>query len=37
MVSAVVTYRRRSAFRELNKAFGIDIGTLSAKKIRKKL
>lgn len=35
MVSAVVTYQRRSAFRELSKSFGIDVGTLSAKKVKK--
>lgn len=35
MVSAVVTYRKRSAFRELAKALGIDVGTLSAKKLDK--
>ncbi|MGE3262309.1 MAG: error-prone DNA polymerase [Bacteriovoracia bacterium] len=35
MVSAVITYRRRSAFRELAKALGIDVGTLSAKKLNK--
>lgn len=33
MVSAVVTYKQRLAFRELSKAVGIDIGTLSAKKL----
>lgn len=33
MVSAVVTYQKRSAFRELCKAFGIPVGTLSSKKI----
>lgn len=33
MVSAVVTYQKRSALRELSKAFGIDVGTLSAKKL----
>lgn len=35
MVSAVVTYRKRSAFRELSKALGIDVGTLSAKNLEK--
>ncbi len=30
MVAAVTTYRRRSAFLELSKAVGIDVGTLSA-------
>ncbi|MBY0315104.1 MAG: error-prone DNA polymerase [Bdellovibrionales bacterium] len=35
MVSAVVTYQKRSALRELSKAFGIDVGTLSAKKIER--
>ncbi len=33
MVSAVITYQKRSAFRELAKAFGIEVGTLSAKKV----
>ncbi len=33
MVSAVITYQKRSALRELCKAFGIDVGTLSSKKI----
>ena len=33
MVSAVVTYRYRSAFREVCKAFGVPVGTLSAKKV----
>ncbi len=35
MVSAVVTYRYRNAFREVCKAFGVDVGTLSAKKIER--
>jgi len=35
MVSAVVTYRKRSAFREMSKALGIDVGTLSAKKLER--
>jgi error-prone DNA polymerase len=35
MVSAVVTYRKRSAFRELSKALGVEVGTLSAKKLEK--
>jgi error-prone DNA polymerase len=35
MVSAVVTYKKRSAFREMSKALGIDVGTLSAKKIER--
>jgi error-prone DNA polymerase len=35
MVSAVVTYRYRSAFREVCKAFGIEVGTLSARKVEK--
>ncbi|WP_413288164.1 error-prone DNA polymerase [Bdellovibrio sp. HCB337] len=35
MVSAVVTYRRRSAFREVCKAFGVPVGTLSAKKVER--
>ncbi|MFL5813017.1 MAG: error-prone DNA polymerase [Bdellovibrionia bacterium] len=34
MVSAVVTYRRRSAFREIAKALGVDVGTLSAKELQ---
>lgn len=33
MVSAVVTYQYRSAFREVCKAFGLSVGTLSAKKV----
>jgi error-prone DNA polymerase len=35
MVSAVVTYRGRSAFREVCKAFGVNVGTLSAKKVER--
>ncbi len=35
MVSAVVTYQKRSAFRELSKAFGLDVGTQSAKEVIK--
>jgi error-prone DNA polymerase len=35
MVSAVVTYRQRSAFREIAKALGVEVGTLSAKKLEK--
>lgn len=35
MVSAVVTYRRRSAFRELAKTLSVEVGTLSAKKLEK--
>jgi error-prone DNA polymerase len=35
MLSAVVTYRRRSAFREIAKGLGIEVGTLSAKKLEK--
>ncbi len=35
MVSAVVTYRYRSAFREVCKAFGVEVGTLSAKKVER--
>jgi len=31
MVSAVITYRKRSAFRELSKAFGVEVGSLSSK------
>jgi error-prone DNA polymerase len=33
MVSAVVTYRQRNSFRELAKALGLEVGTLSAKKL----
>jgi len=33
MITAVITYQKRMALRELSKAFGIDVGTLSAKKI----
>lgn len=36
MVSAVITYRRRSMIREMAKAFSIDIGTLPAKEVEKK-
>ncbi len=35
MVSAVITYRYRSAFREVCKAFGVPVGTLSAKKVER--
>tara|TARA_B110001454_G_scaffold219204_1_gene252239 strand:+ start:54866 stop:57952 length:3087 start_codon:yes stop_codon:yes gene_type:complete len=35
MVSAVVTYQYRSAFREVCKAFGVAVGTLSAKKLER--
>ncbi len=35
MISAVVTYRFRSAFREVCKAFGVPVGTLSAKKVER--
>lgn len=35
MVSAVVTYQSRSAMRELSKALGLEVGTLSAKKLEK--
>lgn len=35
MVSAVVTYQYRSAFREVSKAFGVPVGTLSAKKVER--
>lgn len=35
MVSAVVTYRRRSAFREVCKAFGVPVGQLSARKVER--
>lgn len=37
MVSAVVTYQRRSALREVAKAFAVDVGTLSAKELARKL
>ncbi len=33
MVSAVVTYQKRSAFREVAKVFGVPVGTLSAKEL----
>src|SRR5690606_35943411 len=33
--SAVITYRRRSALREVAKAFGLPVGTLSAKKVER--
>ncbi len=35
MVAAVTTYRTRSAFRELAKTLGLEVGTLSAKKLKK--
>jgi error-prone DNA polymerase len=35
MVSAVITYQKRSAIREISKAFGVEVGTLSAKKLLK--
>jgi len=35
MVSAVITYRSRSALREVAKGLGIEVGTLSAKKLQK--
>lgn len=35
MVSAVITYQSRSAFREVCKAFGLPVGTLSAKKVER--
>ena len=34
MVSAVITYRTKSAFRELGKALGLEVGTLSAKRLK---
>jgi error-prone DNA polymerase len=34
MVSAVVTYRTRSSLREVAKCFGVEVGTLSARKVR---
>jgi len=36
MVSAVVTYHGRSAFREISKVLGVDVGTLSSKEVLKK-
>ena len=36
MVSAVVTYRSRSALREIAKSLGVPVGTLSAKKLEKR-
>lgn len=35
MVSAVTTYQYRSAFRDVCKAFGVPVGTLSAKKLER--
>jgi error-prone DNA polymerase len=35
MLSAVVTYRKRSAFREVSKALGVDVGSISARKLEK--
>lgn len=35
MVSAIVTYQKRSSLRELSKAFGLEVGTLSAKAVEK--
>ncbi len=37
MVSAVVTYRARSAIREVAKAFSLPVGTLSARKVQNEL
>ncbi len=37
MVSAVITYQYRSALREVCKAFGLPVGTLSAKKVERQL
>jgi error-prone DNA polymerase len=37
MVSAVVTYQRRSALREAAKAFGVHVGTLSAKELEQQI
>lgn len=34
MVSAVITYQGRSAFREVAKALGVEVGTLSARKVK---
>jgi error-prone DNA polymerase len=36
MVSAVVTYRDRSALREVAKAFSVPVGTLSAREVQRK-
>ena len=35
MVSAVITYRRRSALREVAKSFGVEVGTLSAREVER--
>ena len=35
MVSAVITYRRRSALREVAKALGVQIGTTSSREVKK--
>jgi error-prone DNA polymerase len=37
MVSAVITYRKRSALREVSKALGVCVGTLSARKVETEL
>lgn len=37
MVSAVITYRRRSALRDVAKALGVEVGTLSARKVERDL
>ncbi len=37
MISAVSTYGHRSALRETAKAFGVEVGTLSARKVEKML
>ncbi len=37
MVSAVVTYQRRSALREVAKAFSLPVGTLSARRVERDL
>ena len=33
MIAAVITYQKKSAFREISKSLGIEVGTLSAKKL----
>jgi error-prone DNA polymerase len=35
MISAVSTYKKRSALREVAKALGVEVGTLSARKVEK--
>jgi error-prone DNA polymerase len=36
MVSAVVTYQKRSSYREVCKSFGVEVGTQSYKKLKQK-